>query len=1157
MTYFKLTNCISKKLFPLSMATILLLACSTVNAAPPVGTDVPAITVNKPGTLASQPLHTAATAEPNIVFLLDNSQSMNSNSITTDSVTKTRFEWLKVALHDIVPELSGVRIAMFTFDNGNGSQMRAANSAYDMRLLDKTAGDYDTIKGYFTGASGTINSLATGSGGTVLAESLQDIGRFYANDSSEACGGGNDLTIHPKSTPVADGGLKEDVDCTALLGAKANIINKPQPIAYSCQKSFAIVMSDGETRKDTGLRSDGATYDDTSKADGTNFSNNDKPDHPFRDYDQDCSGTAPADGGYTCDTHDPRYDQKVSGTKDYNYNGTGGTDFLDDVAQALYEIDLRPDYGAFHNNVTTYTIGFAEGILNPTHTDYNPLMESAAEQAGGSYFYASDSAALVSSFNSAVTSILAQVSSAAALSFNSSSLSSNSAVYKARFSTSSWYGELNSYPLDPITAQINKDCVSGTDANCWDAQSKLNAQTAGTANGTGNRFILTYNGTYGTDFTSPSDYTNLTSSTDIPQALVDDLCQGREIDFPCNASTAADTSDGGMKEKTQEYIDDLVAYLRGDNTKEETAPRNFRKRDSDLGDIVNSTPVFVGNPSKSWKNSGFFPPWSDVPTSDKSYSTWKKTTTASGGPKDRDEIVYVAANDGMLHGFRASESSSGAGDEGTEVIAYYPTAIFSSETNKGLHYLANKDYSHLYYNDLSPTVTDVYMEYKDSDGAATGTPVIPTKNSSTAKWRTVLMGGLRGGGKGYYLLDVTDPTRYVAGKEDELVLWEFNGTDDSDLGYTYSKPIIAMLNNGQFAAIFGNGYNSTSCEAKLFVVPLDSGVDGTWTYTAANAGEYFKFSTSGASPDGTCNGLSSPAVYDIDGNGTADRVYAGDLQGNMWAFNLCALSSGVCASTPGSWKTSGGSAGGGTGVPLMTAHNTDQRQAITVRPVVSKDPNGNSSDDLIIVFGTGQYITNLDTPNTDTQTMYGVRDWDTLAGTFTNNNLNPRDTSPDNWRRLTLSIDDTTGKRKIDNPAAMSSSDYGWIFDLPVSGERLVSRPNARDDIVYFNTIVPDSTKCSYGGKSWRNSIDVASGGPPPKSTLDTNNNNSLGDDDKLDDGTFAVGEEEDGLLSECTFIGDNCGESNSNDEDEIREIPASDASVSGRMSWKELFGDE
>ena len=1150
MTYFKLTSCIPKKLFPLSMMATLFFAINTVNAAPPVGTDVPAITVNKPGTLASQPLHTAATAEPNVMFLIDDSASMKRdidgiNTTTADA--DQRWQILLGSMDSILDDLDGVYVGIASYKND--TQIKTG-----MTLLDSSLGGAYTTA--LTGLKNDVIALGgtapngvgnLGGEGTKLSKTMHTIGRYFANSDSDNCGSKTtadaNLVIHPGHAT-----LEASHNCDKLLGRDAHAIGsgKRNAVAFSCQKNFVIAISDGLNRKDKVLQSSSATGDNTAFT-TTN--------HPFHDYDEDCTAAQKTAGSYGCGN----FDKKNSGTRSYSYesDSDGGSDFFDDIAQALFEIDLRPDYPAFKNNITTYTVGFADNSFVSTHADYNPQLQSAADQAGGEFFFANNTATLVSSLSGAVSSILSQVSSAAALSFNSSSLSSNSAVYKARFSTSSWYGELNSYPLDPFTAQIDKDCVSGTDANCWDAQSKLNAQTAGAANGTGKRFILTYNGTYGTDFTSPSDYTNLTSSTDIPQALVDDLCQGRDIDFPCNASTAADTSSGGMKEKTQDYIDDLVAYLRGDNSKEAVAPRNFRKRDSDLGDIVNSTPVFVGNPSRSWPNNGFYPPWNEVPTSDKSYSTWKKTTTASGGPKDRAEIVYVAANDGMLHGFRASESSSGAGDEGTEVIAYYPTAIFSSQTNKGLHYLANRDYNHIYYNDLSPSVTDVYMEYKDSDGAATGTPVIPTKNSTTAKWRTVLMGGLRGGGKGYYLLDITDPTRYVTGKEDELVLWEFNSTDDSDLGYTYSKPIIAMLNNGQFAAIFGNGYNSTSCEAKLFVVPLDSGVDGTWTYTAANAGEYFKFSTGGASPAGTCNGLSSPAVYDIDGNGTADRVYAGDLQGNMWAFNLCAESSGICSSTPGSWKTSGGSAGGGTGVPLMTAHNITQRQAITVRPIVSKDPNGDSYDDLIIVFGTGQYITNPDTPNQDVQSMYGVRDWNTFTGTFANNNLNPRDDNPDKWRRLTLSIDTDTGYRKIDNPGAIGSTDYGWIFDLPVTGERLISKPNARDDIVYFNTIVPDSTKCSYGGKSWRNSVNVADGGSPPKSTLDTNNNNSLGDDDKLDDGTFAVGEEEDGLLSECTFIGDNCGESNSNDEDEIRRIPGSEASVSGRMSWKELFGDD
>ena len=412
------------------------------------------------------------------------------------------------------------------------------------------------------------------------------------------------------------------------------------------------------------------------------------------------------------------------------------------------------------------------------------------------------------------------------------------------------------------------------------------------------------------------------------------------------------------------------------------------------------------------------------------------------------------------------------------------------------------------------------------------------------------MGGLRGGGKGYYLLDITDPTKYATGHEDEVALWEFKGSDDADLGYAYSQPIIAMLNNGQFAAIFGNGYNSSTCEAKLFVVPLDAGLDGTWTYTAGNTGEYFKFTTA-TTPGGACNGLSSPAVYDIDGNGTADRVYAGDLQGNLWAFDLCAATAGVCSTSPAAWGSAGGTS------PLMVAYSGTKRQPITVKPLVSIDPNGNSSDDLIIAFGTGQYETSLDIANTDTQTMYGVRDWDTATNAFANNNLNPRDTSPDKWRRLTISVDATTGNRKITNPAAIAPGDYGWLVDLPTPGERLVADPNARNNILYFNTIIPDTAKCSYGGYTWLNSINVADGGAPAAAAYDRNGDGFIDSNDALDDGTFGIGVSHEGLGTKGTTIGDNIGVSFSNDDDVIRKIPGGGAAAAGRMSWKELYDDE
>jgi hypothetical protein len=214
------------------------------------------------------------------------------------------------------------------------------------------------------------------------------------------------------------------------------------------------------------------------------------------------------------------------------------------------------------------------------------------------------------------------------------------------------------------------------------------------------------------------------------------------------------------------------------------------------------------------------------------------------------------ANDGMLHGFDD--------DTGAEVIAYVPNLLSSSNIGDGLHYLTESNYVHKFYVDLTPTLSDVYL----STGGATA-------------WHTILVGGLRGGGRGFYALDVTNPGLFSEANADKLVMWEFSSSDDIDLGYTYSRPVIAYTNAGTWVAIFGNGYNDLgSGEASLFIVDIEKGVDGDW-----QSGDYIKLST-GVGTAASRNGLASPALADIDGNGTVDRVYAGDLEGNLWAFDM-------------------------------------------------------------------------------------------------------------------------------------------------------------------------------------------------------------------------------------------------------------------------------
>ncbi len=444
------------------------------------------------------------------------------------------------------------------------------------------------------------------------------------------------------------------------------------------------------------------------------------------------------------------------------------------------------------------------------------------------------------------------------------------------------------------------------------------------------------------------------------------------------------------------------------------AANNFRKRASMLGDIVHSDPFF-----------------------------------ADGSPP----VVYVGANDGMLHAFHA--------DTGAELFAYIPGAIF-----KRLSALPEKDYAHNYTVDGSAVVQTI--------GA-----------------RKILVGTLRGGGQSLFALDVTDPTHFNASK----VLWEYS---DNDLGYTFGKPTIAKLANGKWAVFIGNGYNNTEGDgsqsatgnAALYVLILkdDLGID---TVAKLDTGKGVA-----SAADGKPNGLASPAViFDLSHPETVQAAYAGDLQGNLWKFDLSggAPTIAYCASTPCQ--------------PLFTAKNADnQVQPITVRPEVDLHPLRG----FLVYFGTGKYFETGDNSSAGqpTQTLYAIWDraWGEVDGDPAPGGLLPQTRA----HLLQQDIIDNPGgfyvttNREITwhpdigaNPSG--ASHVGWYVDLIVNGdnhgEKQVTSGRLRNKKVIFNTTIPSTSLCDAGGTGNQIILDAVSGSrltsspfkdqPPVKVTID------------------------------------------------------------------------
>ena len=1031
-----------------------------------------------------------------------------------------------------------IRLGLASFYSGQGAKI------------------FDEIKYLDTAQRDSINSniqnLGDG-GGTPLAETLHQIGKYFIGETGSVSGtnggslgigaGINDtngsyngsLILNPNSaspvtSPVNDSSSSSNDgvfdNFTAGNGGTGSATFE-SPIQYWCQNNFAVVMTDGLPTNDQNIPS------------------------ALQDYDTDCVGASPA-----CNTFD-----RKNTSLGYIYESTSSnpSDYLDDVAQAMFEIDLRPDidkpdpnnpgsYIDALNNVITYTIAFADqDALN------NKLINDTGTQGGGESISATDGQDLVNKFAQVTNSILATTSSAAAVTFNTSTLENGTTLFSAEFTTSSWNGEIASYPLDS-SGNIQFSCTRDVDPGCWLASTHLDALAYNTASSTfvDNRKIITYSSTgkKGIAFTAPADFTAPTAN-EITPAMINDLCVGPDAPANTGGCNFTVTADG------QTYVERIVDYIRGDRTFElvSTTP-TFRARQTVLGDIINATPLFVGSPQFSW-------PTPDI-ASNAFGETGNRYSDFKTAQNNRTKVLYASANDGMLHAFR-TETVAGVGNQaGDEVFAFIPSFVFSNQTNEGLHNLTKPDYSHLYYLDLSPTVSDVYIKGKDSSNTI-------TYQNSIADWYTILIGGSRGGvKKGIFALDVTDPLTITEANADDKVLWEFTSNDDADLGHTYSKPTIALTNAvdgaglNRWAAIFGNGYqndstavsNGSSCRAILYVVFLDGGLDGTWTLgTDPSTADYMKIDTNvGTTAAGDCNGLSTPTLTDTDGDQILDRVYAGDVQGNMWAFDL-SCGGGVCSTSSFASAYSVAS----VPQPLFTAIDAlGVPQPIMVKPNVSINSAVNTTSsnqpNFLISFGTGQYHNKSDNLiTTKTNTFYTV--WDKGTGGLTDDRSNSTaatstlvgqvltPVSGGNFRTITSNVIDWTQK-------------YGWYIDLdaansPDSEERVVVDALVISDIIFFNTLIPNGEVCGFGGYGYLMSVNLTTGGASNKPVFDTNGDGVINDSDKIG-GDIAVGARVGSIPAGSSVIGGRQYTQLSDRSINDRKIDDGLQKLQGRLSWRE-----
>lgn len=758
------------------------------------------------------------------------------------------------------------------------------------------------------------------------------------------------------------------------------------------------------------------------------------------------------------------YPARVTSDKD----GDGYSVTVADVAKHYYDKDLSgladlvvaDEFdSATHQHMVTFTVAFGvEGKLVDSDGDGWPnpkLTESsdwgnatgcsdcpekiddlwhAAYNSRGTFVAASTPEQVASSLEAALASVEKRTEvSASSVALNSGSISSDALLYQARFNSEDWTGELLAYKIISDTGSASYGQLdltgSGPDGSQWDAGALLESQDWNSG-----RTILTYkpSNAKGIAFRWPSD-PDSPATTELDTAQVTAL----------NADPATGSSDSEGEARLRFLRGDRSCEVGGsgscgfdldnDGVVESSADKLYRQRARVLGDTINSAPTLVGAPNFPYPDI-----WSSgAPENGAPYSSFKSTYSS------RTPVVYIGANDGMLHGFQASGSGAGS-----ELLAYVPSSVY-----RNLGALTQTDYSHRFYVDGSPTAGDVFY---------------------SGAWHSIVAGGLRKGGQGVYALDVTNPATFgeTSTAADATVLWEFTDADDADLGYTFSQPALVRMQNGKWAAIFGNGYNNTEADgnasadgrAKLFIVFIEDGLDGSWS-----TGDYIKIDT-GVGTTTTPNGLATVAPVDADGDYVVDYIYAGDLQGNMWKFD-------VDSANTAQWKLDYKLYAACSGTPCT--------QSITTRPEVGSAPNGK---DLMVYFGTGKYLGSSDPSDTNQQTFYGIID----RGSAITGRSTLLEQTIDVQLEHTFD-DGSTYDLRLTSDNALETTQDGWYMDLvdPAGaepGERVVSHPLLRSGRIIFTTIIPNSNPCSAGGSSWLMEVDARDGSRLGYSPFDLNN---------------------------------------------------------------------
>jgi Tfp pilus tip-associated adhesin PilY1 len=905
-----------------------------------------------------------------------------------------------------------------------------------------------------------------------------------------------------------------------------------------CQQNFALLMTDGYWSQGTGVSSNEDSDEAGNPYDGGRYSDS---------YSATLADTAMY--WYKTDLYEDRDDLVPVGSRDV-LGAPDGT--------------FDSDTPLMHQHMKTYTIAFGvQGTIDEDDLPDDPTtafnwpdpmnapaykiddVMHAALNGRGQYLNASNPRQLQTALENAFLEFTQAASSTSSAAFNSTSLEEGTLLYRGFYDLRYNTGELTA-------TRVNADGSLASTA-LWKASEELDDKAPD------DRVIVTFN------------------------PLEDEGVAFRYASL--------------TEEQKVTLSEKQLGFLRGSRSDESPAGE-LREREEErglLGDIVNSSPVFVGPPRSINRDQSPFPV-GDL------YSDF------AADSYDRTPLVYVGSNDGMLHGFHAST--------GEELFAYVPNKLIDGTLGyrNELSELTSPFYQHRMYVDLTPRLNDAYVR----------TPTHPSDKA----WSTILMGGLGAGGKGFFALDVTNPDLFdTESAARAAVMWEFTDEDDTypvdslgvplggavgarvdalgnpikDLGNALALPSIVMSNVDDggspsakdWIAVFGNGPNATSGFAKLFVLFIDKGIDG-W-----DDGDFVKIDTGFGVPlsphalTGFPNALGTPSAVDADLNGTADLVYAGDRLGNLFRFDLR-------SDDPDDWHAT----------RIFTASYNDgvttTIQPILSQPLVIKHP---SEQGFMVIFGTGSYVTKDDATNEDIQSIYGI--WDRLETNpataaddtrttrlveqeMTNifdNTVTPNvtrrvfmETEGIEYRAQNCSETDCTGDG--DEPGT-----YGWYVDLDMPratesvtgaavtdtagreppgpqypGERAIRRFIVRNGNIITTTVLPalDEFSCFGTRPGAILVMSALNGGDIEEPLIDFNNDGVINAADllELDGETYSAGlllsqDDLGGQLVDLSTLGGTDGTDFlfvSGGSDTVAYlIEGVDDRRTGRLSWREL----